>query len=88
MRRLETTSRFERRLKVFLLAHPELKDKTYALINRLILNPFDMRNKTHRLSGPLRAFWSAHISWHYRLVFLLNEETITLINIGSHDEVY
>lgn len=88
MLRLETTSRFDRRLAAFIKAHPDLRERTRALIDRLAENPFDPRNKTHKLSGRLRVFWGAHITWSYRIMFLLSDEALTLINIGSPDEVY
>lgn len=88
MLRIETTPRFDRRLIAFIKEHPDLRERTRTLIDRLAENPFDSRNKTHKLSGKLRAFWGADITWSYRVVFLLGSEGITLINIGSHDEVY
>ena len=88
MLHLETTPRFDRRLIAFIKAHPGLRMRTAALIDRLAASPFDPRNKTHKLGGKLKAFWGAHITWSYRIVFLLGNERIVLINIGSHDEVY
>lgn len=88
MLRIDTTARFDRRLSAFVKAHPDLREKTRALIDRLAHDPFDPRNSTHRLSGKLKGFWGANINWSYRLVFLLGSSSITLINVGSHDEVY
>ncbi|TSC57537.1 MAG: hypothetical protein Greene041679_299 [Parcubacteria group bacterium Greene0416_79] len=88
MLRLETTPRFDRRLVAFVRAHPDLRERTGTLIDRLAASPFDPRNKTHKLEGRLRAFWGAYITRSYRVVFLLGDEHITFINIGSHDEVY
>ncbi|HCB35314.1 MAG: hypothetical protein A2W52_00440 [Candidatus Taylorbacteria bacterium RIFCSPHIGHO2_02_49_25] len=88
MLRIETTPRFERRLIAFLKSHPDLRERTRALIDRLAENPFDPHNKTHKLSGKLKEFWGVEIAWSYRIVFLLTDESVTLINIGSHDEVY
>lgn len=88
MLRIETTSRFDRRLIAFVKAHPDLRERTRTLIDRLAENPFDSRNKTHKLSGKLKEFLGADITWSYRIMFLLDDESITLINIGSHNEVY
>lgn len=88
MLRIETTPRFERRLTAFLKSHPDLRERTQTLIDRIAANPFDPRNKTHKLSGKLKEFWGADITWSYRVVFLLNDECIMLVNVGSHDEVY
>lgn len=88
MLRIETTPRFDWRLIAFIKAHPDLRERTMGLIERRAKNPLESRNKTHKLSGKLKEFWGADITWSYRIVFLLGDESITLINIGSHDEVY
>jgi len=88
MLHLETTPRFDRRLVVFIKAHPDLRERTRVLIDRLAASPFDPRNKVHKLGGKLRAFWGANITWSYRITFLLEKERIVLINVGPHDEVY
>lgn len=87
-RRIDTTPHFDRALIRFLKSHPDLRDKTVALIDRLALDPFEARNKTHRLSGELKKQWGAHITYHYRLVMDISDDVIVLLNIGSHDEVY
>lgn len=85
---LKTTSRFDHRLKTFVKSHPELRAKTLALIDRLGLDPFHSQNKTHMLSGKLGGVWASDINYHYRILFLLSDDAITLVNVGSHDEVY
>ncbi|MBI2409874.1 type II toxin-antitoxin system mRNA interferase toxin, RelE/StbE family [Candidatus Kaiserbacteria bacterium] len=87
-RRIDTTPHFDHALTHFLKAHPDLREKTLVLIDRLAIDPFDPRNKTHRLSGPLKSLWGAHISFQYRLIFAISDDAILLINTGSHDEVY
>lgn len=42
----------------------------------------------HALHGKLTGFHSARIAQAYRLVFVLEPDTVTFIDIGSHDEVY
>jgi len=86
--RIKTTPRFDRRLKAFVKSHPELREKTAELIDRIALNPFHPRNKTHMLSGPLKGVWAADINYHYRILFLLSDDAAELVNVGSHDEVY
>lgn len=58
------------------------------LIDRLALDPFHSRNKTHMLSGALQGVWASDINYHYRILFLIYDDAITLVNVGSHDEVY
>ena len=88
MLHLETTPQFDRRLVAFIKGHPDLRERTMALIDRLAASPFDLRNKTHKLGGKLRAFWGANITWSYRITFIIEEDRIVLINVGPHDEVY
>jgi len=85
---LKTTSRFDRRLKAFVKYHPELRAKTLELIDRLALDPFHSLNKTHMLSGTLKGVWASDINYYYRILFLLSDDAIKLVNVGSHDEVY
>ena len=49
---------------------------------------FDPRLKTHKLKGKLADFYSFSISYHWRIVFHVEDkETIIFDNIGTH-EVY
>ena len=51
-------------------------------------NIFDPRLKTHKLKGKLSDFYSFSISYHWRIVFHIEDKgTIILDNIGTH-EVY
>jgi addiction module RelE/StbE family toxin len=88
MLRVDTTAKFDRRLVAFVKSHPDLRDKVYDLIDRLSKKPFDHKGKTHPLSGKLKGMHASSINWSYRIVFIIDSEAITLINIGSHDEVY
>lgn len=88
MWRIRTTPHFDRRVRRFLKLHPELRSALGRLIDTLSKNPFDVRCKTHQLTGPLRGYHAASIDYRYRLVFLIDGDILVLINIGSHDEVY
>jgi addiction module RelE/StbE family toxin len=88
VRIIDTTPRFEHSLSAFIKSHQELRDKIISLIDRLAKNPFDSKNKTHKLAGKLKGMYGASINRSYRLVFLIGTEAITLINIGTHDQVY
>jgi addiction module RelE/StbE family toxin len=63
---------FERRMNIF------IKD-----INNPVLN-------IHKLSGgDLRGLWSFNLSGDIRVVFdKINKDTIILIDVGSHSELY
>lgn len=84
MREIFTTPRFDRRLVLFVKRHPVLKEHTRELM-RSIANG---NVRTHVLHGAMKGAYAARISQQYRLVFALEPDAITFIDIGSHDEVY
>jgi len=48
-------------------------------------NPFDKRLETHKLSGPLKDFWSFSIDRKYRIIFeFADEKTIWFHVVGDH----
>jgi len=46
--------------------------------------------KPHILSGNLKGYWEAHIKPNWLLIWLINstEKTITLIDTGSHSDLF
>jgi len=46
--------------------------------------------RLHKLEGKLRIYYSVSITMEYRIVidFIIKENEIIPIDIGSHDEVY
>ena len=86
--RIYTTSRFERRLKSFLKSRPDLSDKVRGAIADITATPFSRHLKTHKLSGPLKRCLAARITHGYRIIFLLTDDELCFIDIGSHDELY
>ncbi|HDQ16659.1 MAG TPA: type II toxin-antitoxin system mRNA interferase toxin, RelE/StbE family [Candidatus Vogelbacteria bacterium] len=83
-----TTPRFEKRLKVFLKFRPDLKEKVRETMNHITSNPFASNLKTHKLSGQLKRYHSSRITYEYRIIFILEEDELCFIDIGSHDKVY
>ncbi len=51
-------------------------------------NPFDHSLKTHMLSGNLKGRYACSLTHELRIIFKLTEDTIHLLNIGNHDDVY
>ena len=48
-------------------------------------NPFDPRLKTHKLQGELSEFYSFSISYHWRIVFHFESESVVVLDsIGTH----
>ncbi len=52
-------------------------------------NFFNLRLRTHKLTGKLEGLWAFSIDNDCRIVFkFLEKDEILLIDLGSHDEVY
>ena len=88
MLRVILSDRFRKKLRDFLKAHPELRAAIKEKLTILQENPRDPRLKTHKLTGKLKGFHAASITYEYRLVFYVEEDSIFLLALGTHDEVY
>ncbi len=83
----ETYQRKERR---FFKRHQDLLGNYAKVLKKLQQNPFDGSLKTHKLKGELKEFYACSLNYEYRLVFifLIHDDQVVLVDIGSHDEVY
>mgnify|MGYP003396180032 CR=1 FL=1 len=88
MRKIVTTRRFEKRLAGFARSHPDLSRRVKVAMKSMTVDPFGPLLKTHRLSGSLRDCFASSITYNYRIVFSVDDDTIYFLDIGSHDEVY
>ena len=88
MRQLVLSNRFQKQLKNFLQKHPELRDVFREKLAILQKNPSDKILKPHKLTGKLKDFFAASITYEYRIVFYFDNDSVFLLAIGSHDEVY
>lgn len=72
-----------KRAKKFLRQHPEIHQQYQKTLQLLELNPHHPSLRLHGLS-------SVSINISYRLVLIMAIETneITLVNVGTHDQVY
>ncbi len=63
--------------------------ETLELLEKDIFHP---RLKTHKLKGKLEGRWACSASYDLRIVFKIvqqeDTETILLLTIGTHDDVY
>lgn len=83
---IELTSVAKRKVKK--MGSVDIKDfKKFLEIAQV--NPFDIKLKTHKLTGELKDFYSARINYSDRAIFFIQYKNIIYItDIGSHDEVY
>ncbi|MFY9484527.1 MAG: hypothetical protein WAP74_02800 [Patescibacteria group bacterium] len=63
-----------------------LQKKTVERVAMFRDNPFDIRLKTHKLTGKLKGDWAFSVDYHNRVRFRILDQTIALlIDVGSHD---
>jgi len=88
--RLVSTSRFDRRARQFARAHPGLRARFAQALRDLEADPFQPRLRLHPLHGELEGLHAVSLTHSYRIVITprIEEETIALLDVGSHHEVY
>ncbi|MEA2525147.1 MAG: hypothetical protein QOF73_2374 [Thermomicrobiales bacterium] len=86
---VETSPRFVRKAGRILRKHPDLRNDFEGAVEALRQDPFQPSLRLHPLQGHLQGLHAARLSYEFRVVLVLRikERRVTLINIGSHDEV-
>lgn len=84
------THSYEKRAAKFLRQHPELKNQYSKTLQLLEINPNHPSLRFHPLKGKLSELHSISINMSYRITieFIIIEDTIIPVNVGSHDEAY
>ncbi|MEY3090189.1 MAG: hypothetical protein RL113_505 [Pseudomonadota bacterium] len=84
------TDEYFKRLKKFIKKHPALLDRYSKTMELLEVDPFHPSLMLHKLKGKLQIYHSVSINMQYRIVidFILTENEIIPIDIGTHEEVY
>ena len=74
----------------FLKKHPNIAGQYGKAIKLLGINPYHPSLRLHKLSGKLSDLYSVSINITYRLSidFVIQEDKIIPVSIGTHDEVY
>jgi len=94
MNDLVLTPGFERAFRRLVGKNPRLQSQIETALLRLAADVHDPRLKTHHLSGQLKGLHASSAGYDCRIVFARQKnpktggETLLLINLGSHDEVY
>ncbi|MBA4417317.1 MAG: hypothetical protein C0392_05340 [Syntrophus sp. (in: bacteria)] len=87
-RKIEFSQSFSRKAKKLLISNPLLKELFIEILNGLSENPFMPSLETHKLKGKLEDKYACSLTSNLRIIFKLSTNTIHLIDIGTHDEVY
>lgn len=81
---------YQKKAKKFFRQHPDLRPTYDRLLIDLAVDPFAPALKIHPLSGRLIGAWAVSLTYAYRitLTLLISEKEITLLDTGSHGDVY
>jgi addiction module RelE/StbE family toxin len=83
---------FTRASKRLLKKNSKLSQVLQETLKTLEIDMFHPTLKTHRLKGRLEGRWACSVAYDLRILFkvvqLEDTETILLLTIGTHDEVY
>jgi toxin HigB-1 len=84
------TDSYIKRAKRFIKKHPELISQYEKTLKLLELNPSHPSLRLHKLQGKLTELYSVSINISYRISvdFLIEDNKIIPVDIGSHDDVY
>lgn len=84
------TETYKNRARKFILKHPETVKQYQKTLELLEINPFHPSLRLHKLQGKLSELYSVSINLSYRICidFIIDEDKIIPVDIGTHDEVY
>ena len=74
--------------------NPAFRPLIEKTVRQLAEDPFHPSLRTHKLKGDLSNVWSCSIDYSNRVLFEFiddpeqQKQAISLLNLGSHDEVY
>jgi len=90
MVKLIFTQRYEKIVSKFLKKHPSIIEQYKKTLQLLELNPHHPSLRLHKLHGKLDGVHSVSINISYRITieFIIQDDIIIPINVGTHDEVY
>jgi mRNA-degrading endonuclease YafQ of YafQ-DinJ toxin-antitoxin module len=90
MYKIVFTESYDKRAGKYLKQHPELLKQYEKTLELLESNPFHPSLHLHKMKGRLKQLHSVSINLAYRIIleFLIQDDMIIPIDIGSHDEVY
>ena len=84
------TESYTKRAKKFIKNYPDLLSQYEKTLKLLEMNPNHPSLRLHKLHGKLSELYSISINISYRISinFLIQDDIIIPVDIGSHDELY
>ncbi len=82
-------SAFKRAYRKRVKRNHRLRTKFWERLGEFIEEPFSSQLRTHKLSGKLAGQWAFSVDDDYRVLFeFISNDSVLLIDVGTHDEVY
>ena len=90
MIKIEISDSYRKKVIKFFKKHKDIYPQYKKTIELLQHNPHHPSLRIHKLQGKMDKFSSISINMKYRIVvdFIIIDEVIILVDIGSHDDVY
>ncbi|GAA6970943.1 type II toxin-antitoxin system mRNA interferase toxin, HP0892 family [Helicobacter pylori] len=85
---IETSKKFDKDLKILVKNGFDLKLLYKVVENLAKEQPLDPKYKDHPLKGTLKDFRECHIKADILLVYLVRDDELTLVRLGSHSELF
>jgi len=84
------TESYTKRAIKFTKKHPDILSQYEKTLKLLEINPRHPSLRLHKLQGKLSELYSVSINISYRISidFIIENDQIILIDIGSHEELY
>ena len=84
------TDSYLKRARKFIKKHPDLISQYEKTLKILEINPFHPSLRLHKMQGKLSQLYSVSINISYRMtiIFMIEDDKIIPIDLGSHEEVY
>lgn len=81
---------FVRAVRKFLRSHPDSQARFDRVLAELADDPHQPHLDLHALRGELQGYHAVRLTYGYRIILVPHdsERRITLVDIGSHDDVY
>lgn len=86
--KLQLDPSFLRSYKKLIQKNPWLKSRIKKTINLFKENPKHPSLRLHKLTGTKYSVWSISVNKSIRILLTYVKDSIILVNIGSHDDVY
>jgi toxin HigB-1 len=84
------TESYNKRAARFLKKHPDVISQYEKTLKLLEANPYHPSLRLHKLQSKLSELYSVSINITYRICifFVIEDDKIIPVDIGTHDEVY